>query len=140
MASDSDRLLAAGRSITFLDGSTHTLHFGFRALKLIEDDFGSIAAVSRSLDDQAMFGTVARVLTAGLSHEHRSMDELLDLLDVQRLNEYTKATIEALTEALPSVAVDPTRPTLRQRNGKSPGLTTTTSRPFVSVEVTTPSG
>lgn len=141
MATDSDRLLGAGKTVVFIDGSTHTLRFGFRALKILEDDFGSVSGVGAALSNNAVFGTIARVMAAGLAHEHLSFDDLLDRLDPQRLADYTQSSIDALTEALPQVAVDPTQKTPSQQvTTVFPGLTSTTPLPFGLVAATTSSG
>jgi hypothetical protein len=143
-STDSDRLLAAGKTITFADGSDHALRFAFRGLKMIEDEFGSITGISEAIQSKEIT-TLVRLIAIGLRQENVTEDGLLDLLDSKRLVEYGAAVMAALEEALPSnptpvEAPDPEDADPTLVTASSNGSTGTTPPPFALVGATPTSG
>lgn len=143
---DSDRILAAGKPLILADGRTVTLRFGLRAIKMIEDSFGSLGAIEEifATDDNGVpkgkvVGPLVEVLAAGLSHEKLTADELLDLLDLGELNAYMAAALAAVGEALPASGDTPPKAPDNLAS-VSPGASSTTPAPFVSVAATNSSG
>lgn len=108
MPSDSDRLLAAGAPITLIDGREVRLRYGMRAMKNLEDELGSIEAVHEAVNGTGKkFGPLVTVIYCGLSHEQIEQDDLFDLLDTRRLEEYSEAIGAAFHEAFPAAQQDP---------------------------------
>ncbi|MFE0329074.1 hypothetical protein ACFW08_20275 [Streptomyces sp. NPDC058960] len=154
-------LLAEGGAITLTDGTEVPLRYSFRALALLEAKFGSVAAVQTAIDSTgqgAAFGPLAQIIGAGMVgpggfepqiREHvdangkrtiasivyrRRTDgeNLEDLLDPGRLDEYTKAFTAALGKALENrgngatpAAVETVTPGLE--TSPSLGMSSTTS-------------
>lgn len=96
------------------DGRTVHLRYSMRGLKALEDAFGSVSAVQDAISRDGtgkQFGPLTTVLRCGLHHEGiTSDDDLLDLLDLRRLTEYTVAIEAAIHQAFPELAVEPDAP------------------------------
>lgn len=139
--SDADRLLAEGVPLTLTDGREVYLRYGMRALKMLEDKFGSLEVAQNALGGGGkMIGPLMDLLSAGLAHEGISADELLDLVDPYSLEKYTELLIAAFDQAFPASsgkggAVAKTNGT----NGSS-GRSSTTSARSRSAGRTTSSG
>lgn len=151
MTTESDRILAAGNPVTFLDGKTYNVRFSMRAMKAVEDKYGSIPQLFRTLQaSELMFGPVAELLTIALAGEGVTEDYIYDQGDPKLARVYADAALNALVEAMPDTsttadAEEPTDPTPAvtappTTNGHSPGPLSTTSSQSVSVEQMTPSG
>lgn len=139
-ATESDRILAPGVPITLTDGREVRVRYGMRALKMLEDEFGGLGAVEDVLDGNGkMIGPIVMMLAAGLSHEHISADELLDLTDPAELASYGDAVSAAFGQAFPQASQGNVEGN-GASEGPSPGQTSTTSLPSVSDGLTTPSG
>lgn len=143
--SESDRILAAGAPVTLADGRVLHLRYTFRALKVIEDRYGSLDGTVKAMgmDDQGRvhgryFTTIIDMLYAGLLHTGISEDELYELADPARVEEYDEAVNVALAQALARPG-GKEGPTTGSPNG-SPGQTSTTPPPSDMAEQTSSSG
>ncbi len=145
---DSDRLLAQGAVVHLTDGREVPLRYNMRALKMLEDRFGTIEGVNTAIpvDDEGrptgkVFGPMLDLLIPGLLHTGLSEDELIDLLDPKRLDEYGTALGAAMAEAFPA-------PKSAQGNGAgpagvangSPGPSSTGPQPVTTAVPTESSG
>lgn len=68
---DTSRLAALGRTVTFVDGSTAQLRYSMRALILLESRFGSMAGLQDALGDieqmdRPMLAPLLDIIGAGL--------------------------------------------------------------------------
>lgn len=68
---DTSKLAALGRTVTFVDGSTAQLRYSMRALILLESRFGSMAGLQSALGDieqmdGPMLGPLLDIIGAGL--------------------------------------------------------------------------
>ena len=138
---ESDRILAPGHTLTLVDGRVVTLRYGMRGLKALEDEFGSLNSLEEAvgLDEEGrptgkVIGPIVAMLAAGLTAEGISADQLLDLLDPARLDEYADAAGKALEQALPAAEAGP------GKASPSHGGTSTTSPPSASGATTNGSG
>jgi hypothetical protein len=113
-----------GVPITLEDGSLVTLRYTMRSLAEIEDRVCPLGQIQDVLGsgDQPLIRPLTSLISAGCGH---SPEQLLDLLDVTRLNEYTAAIALSLEMALPKP--DPQGPQDARING-SPGATSSSSR------------
>lgn len=139
---EADRIVAAGVPIKLLDGRTVQVRYGFRGLKMLEDTFGSIAAVQgvvQSVSTGKAFGPVADLLAAGLVAEGLSADDLLDALDPRLLPAYVDAFGAALEEAFPAPEEPDDSGKVLSTNG-SPGPPSTTPAPSDSAAAKPTSG
>lgn len=149
--SSSDRLAARGVVIPLADGSTTRLRYGFRALKELEDRFGSVVGLQTAMQGimEAMdeggggakaFGPILDLIVPGLLHNRGvTEDEWLDLLDPAHLAEYVDALKAAMEQAFPASAAglgNVPGPT----PGPGPGLSGTTSPPAATDALTASSG
>jgi hypothetical protein len=148
------QLLAQGRPITLVDGSTAHIRYGLHALALLEEKFGSLAAMYRvvtTAGPRQAFSQLGNMLAAGLWHivddgRDMSVAELAlaldDRLDPRRMPEYEDAIILALADAFPDppVATVPNGKSPRERNGRSRGRATTGSAPSATAARTRSSG
>jgi hypothetical protein len=126
--SDSDRLLAAGTPLALTDGREVSLKYGMRSLKILEDQFGDLRTAQNSLAGGGKtIGPLMDLLSAGLLHEGITADELLDLVDPQRLEEYSQALVKAFEVAFPD-AVGKAEELLAATNGSSGPSSTTRPR------------
>lgn len=108
------RLLAQGRPITLVDGSTVHLRYGLHALALLEQEFGTLTAMYRVVtakgSERQAYSYLGRMLAAGLWHaveggRELSVGELVSALDARldpkRMSEYEDAIVLALGDAFP---------------------------------------
>jgi hypothetical protein len=143
-ATDSDRILAPGVPVTLIDGRTVTLRYGMRAMKAIEDRWGSVGEAMLLLHGVLQgttpksIGTVVAFLADGLIHEGLSEDALLDLTEFGAMARYIDSIADALDEALPTPS--PGKAEDGETPAASPGATTTTSSPSPSGGTTNGSG
>lgn len=159
-------LLADGKTITLTDGTSIRLRYNFRSMALLEAKFGSVAAIQNAIDTTgrgAAFAPLIQLLGAGLIgpggfephiREHQTAagerrvsdityrrrtdgEDLADLLDLGRIDQYAQAMESALTEALPSPGNPPAAPAATT---ESPGISSTTSPSVPSTFHPAPSG
>lgn len=141
---DSDRILAAGVPIIFIDGSTANIRFGLFSVKLLEDHYGSIFEFQEHLNacfesaggqpKGKAYGMMWELLQLGLRRLELSDDELEDKLDPARLSEYMDAITEALQQGLGGVESGGGSGPKAKAKGRSPGRPSTTSqRPLAAV-------
>lgn len=135
--------------MTLADGTKVRLRFGFWGLAALEDEFGSLSAVGEAISrntEGKQFGPIGRVLRCGLVHEGVPQDDtFLDLLDLQRLDEYAEAVQAAWVQAFPPPEVDTdkpgsNRPPRKAGTTSGRGTSGTTSRPSRSAAPMKPSG
>lgn len=110
---------AQGAALVGRGGRVAHVRFGFDALVLIEEFFGSLAAMQQALESGEsgpVFTNIARSIHTGLAHEfawgggsaERPYDgpgwrELLEFLEPGRVNEYSAAVGTALVESFGSL-------------------------------------
>lgn len=119
MASESDRILAAGVPLTLAGGRAVTLRYTMRSLKVLEDHFGSLNEAVDQLNatrlgengepptNRKYISTTVPFLAAGLAHEGITATALYDddLLDLHEMKTgYFTAISEALDQAFPTPA------------------------------------
>lgn len=100
----SSEILAPGRSITLVNGNTITIRYGFNALGILEDEFGSVDGLFKALADGAkgrLFKSLAVALWAGTSRQ-LTKEAFADLLDPTQLAAYSEAMNGALAQAFGS--------------------------------------
>jgi hypothetical protein len=129
-ASDSDRILAGGRTVTFKDGSQRIVAFEFVGLKFVEDEMGGLFSalaafgveivdkqIKFRIDQSVVFNTVAKALACGVAHEFTEVVNGKIRLpefgqvsawvylnaDAKRVNEYAQACFDSLIEAIPDL-------------------------------------
>lgn len=117
MATESDRILAAGVPLTLAGGRAVTLRYTMRSLKELEDHFGSLGDAIDGLNatrvgvggepptNRRYISTTVPFLAAGLAHEGITEKALYDdgLLDLHELKTgYFSAVAEALDQAFPA--------------------------------------
>lgn len=151
---DSDRILAAGVPIQLAGGEAR-LRFDFRALKQIEDHYGSLADAATALTtmynsaftklDAAVLSHLEVFLAAGLPSGTVEGD-VLELLDVAggyrtAMVTATAACYDAWTEAfpIPTPSAEGNGPAPADGNG-SRGTTSTGSSPDLPDDPTNGSG
>lgn len=140
MATDAERLRAAGHKVTLADGE-QVLVFDFEACMLLEQRFGGLPEVNRRLKfsgDTAM-ADVLGFLIAGLTHTGMDEDEVRSQVLVGELANYAAAIDAAITEAFP----EPNKGKARERGrAKRPssGTSSTTSPPSPTAEALSSSG
>lgn len=148
--SDSDRLLAEGAPITLSDGRVVYLRYGMRAIKTLEDRFGSTEAIDEAL--KQMTSLKGKALThisdfvaAGLIHqpilnggdEPVSREQLDDLLDTRNLRDYALGIDLALGQAF---GVNEENEKQGKARKASPGANGISSPPSATDAATKPSG
>lgn len=117
---DGGRLAADGVAVE-LAGNTYRFRFAPRALKDMEERYGSLKAVGEMLtnfESQPLYGTVYYLMSLALRHERLpqpadpafqpgKLDEdwLLDNTAANKVHEYARLVFEALIQALPASAV-----------------------------------
>ena len=143
MTTAGDRILAAGVPIVLGDGREVRLRFSNRSVKMLEDEFGSLAAMQGALGDtdnpdRKVIGPICTVLTAGLLHEGLSFDDVLDLTEPKLLSTYSQAIATAFAQAFgtddPGAAAEGKAPS------PSTGPSGTTSQPVATDVAMTSSG
>jgi hypothetical protein len=109
--SDSDRILAEGAPITLSDGRAVRLKYGMRALKRLEDTYGSTIAIDTAVQDVLnakgkLLTTLSTLMLAGLMHEPPlngegtlTEDAIEELFDLKRVGEYALAVSNAFQQA-----------------------------------------
>lgn len=133
--SESDQILAQGVPVPLADGTTAHVRFGMWGLKVIEDNYGSLAGMQVNLEQAfdtdedgapkgAAFSTILDILGIGLEHLELSPRDLANSLDGRYLNEYAEAISDALLQSLPEA--EKTDPKAKKGTAKSPGRTSTT--------------
>lgn len=98
----STAIAAPGGTITLANGEEIQIRYGMRAIKQLEDDFGSINSLVDAIgksSDGAFFTTISKAVWAGTSRVV-SYDDFIDLLDPRRLTEYVTVFATAIGEAL----------------------------------------
>jgi hypothetical protein len=113
-----------------------------RALKAIEDQFGSLHGMSTAMNASGrIIDPLIDVLLIALNDPAISKDYLLDNLDPRHLNEYSEALSEALTQALPAPTEGTAPGEVKAPEAKSSnGAISTTSPPSGLVAATSSSG
>ncbi len=106
---DAQRIAGAGYPITLANGQRANVRFGLRALKLLEERYGSLVGIAECLREMAvdpdhakMIAPTWDLLEAGLLHLRLEPEDLDALLDPNRLAEYTEAVARAFREAMPA--------------------------------------
>lgn len=133
---DSDRILAAGVPVV-LAGREMRLRFGLRALKLLEDKFGSLQVIEQLTNgDGKVIGPLCTIIAAGLSHEGVTEDDILDNVSPGEIQTLMDAAAVALAEAFP----DTEGKAEAAAPAASPGIPGTGSRPAATAEAMTVSG
>lgn len=133
---ESDKIAAKGIPITLADGSTTHARFGLWGIKIIEDRYGSLAEMQSVMEaafdtDETgaprgkAFSTLLDVLGIALLHTKKSGQQLADMLDPRRIEEYVEAVSEALLQSLPDPGPAPKG--AKKQAGKSRGATSGTS-------------
>lgn len=118
--SEGARLAADGVPVE-LAGNTYRFRFAPRALKDMEERYGSLKAVGEMLanfESQPLYGTIYYLMSLALRHERLpqptdpafqpgrlSEDWLLDNTEANKVHEYARLVFEALIQALPASAV-----------------------------------
>lgn len=140
-ATPAQRLLAQGAPITLADGREARVRFDFRALVLVEEQFGSIVAMAQRLNDpkDKKYSFFAKALACAL-HREDGLDEdaLIDLLDPAQMSDYDEALQIAWEQAFPKPAESDPNPDGETTD--SPGSSTTTAPPSASVAAMASSG
>lgn len=150
MGTQADRIQAKGATIQLGDGSTAQIRFGMLALKQLEEEFGSIAAMQKALTREfavdesgapsgKAIGIIFTLLKAGTLHlrlDEIALDEALS----DGGNDFevlSTAVFRALEEGLGSGNQGP-----KDHREKSPsrGKPSTTSLPSNSTEPKSSSG
>lgn len=134
---DSDRILAAGIPIT-VDGEERRLRYSFRALKVLEDHFGSLGAavdaIARVLNDgmngERIIVDLAVLVAAGLDDDPDTiLDRLAGSDSWMIVRDAAVACTDAWIEAFPqAVTVEPGKAG-EPAETASTGGTSTTSPP-----------
>lgn len=124
MSTDAEQLLAAGKPITFKDGSVHRIVYDFLAFYYLQGAIGGLQGAlaafgigvdSEELERVVVFEPVAKVIACGLAYELVTgkgnakhlpdFDEVMAWvvlnLDHTQLDDYTAAAFGALIEAIP---------------------------------------
>lgn len=121
-------LASRGREIKFIDGTTAQLVFTFSSIMTLEESFGSIGAAvneMKKLGDGAAFGSIVKILAAGLEHEVNAdgvplstVSLLRHMLDPTQIETYAEQMGSAFEAAFPAADpdeksddADPTKPT-----------------------------
>lgn len=104
MTDISSQILAPGGTITLASGDTINVRYGMRAIKVLEDEFGSVNALVAKLGEAAdgdFFTTISKAIWAGTSRSV-AYEDFLDLLDPRQLSAYVEVFATAIGEALGS--------------------------------------
>ena len=122
---DDGRLAADGVPVE-LAGNTYRFRFAPRAMRDMEERYGSLKAVGEMLanfESQPLYGTVYYLMSLALRHqrvvggeefeapggvtirERLTEDWLLDNTDANKVHEYARLVFEALMQALPGAAI-----------------------------------
>jgi len=104
MSDLSSTILAPGGTITLASGESINIRYGMRAIKTLEDNFGSVNALIAKLGqaaDSDFFTTISYAVWAG-TNRSVSYDDFIDLLDPRKLGEYVEVFAAAIGEALGS--------------------------------------
>jgi hypothetical protein len=129
----SNEIAGAGRQVTLDNGETIVVRYGFKALKAIEDGYGSIDALLSVLREGVsgkMFGAIGLAIWAGTNRKV-PLEDFYDLLSVTELANYATIFGEAIQEALGAPVGEPeaTEPVaVTEEKILSPGLTSTTGQ------------
>lgn len=124
---DAARLAAEGVPIPTRRGQLPLL-YGFRALRALEDQFGSIVGVQdamqallESMGDDGRgkaFGPMADIITPGLLHTGLTREQAEDAL----LPAHVKTYVDAMQTAMSLAFPDEPAPAAGQGNGPAPAL------------------
>jgi hypothetical protein len=146
---NSTRILAAGEPVRFDDGTVVHVKFDTRALKMIEDTFGSLGHMQDVLPDtdhpdRPLIDPVSRIVAIGLHRATKpdgtayTPDDIIDGCgDFQALAEAMGA---ALNQALPKAKAPEAPATPTNGTAVSPGLSSTSQPPSPLVAAMTSSG
>lgn len=146
--SKADAIAARGVPIVLAGGRKENLRFGFRALKALEDKFGSLVAVSEAIATEfhedgrlkgKSYGLVWELVKAGLTHLEIDEVELDELADPSQFSEYFTAFSQAFSQALEGGA-GPKEQAKKPKTSPSPGSGSTTSPPLSLAEPMSSSG
>jgi hypothetical protein len=139
---DSERLLAEGTEVTLLNGRKARLRYGMRAIKILEDEFGSVSAIQDHMETDEEGNATGKVFTAlwallraGLLDEKLSDEELDQLVDPTQVQAYMNAVEKAFTQAFPQAG----QGKAESVNG-SRGMSSITSPQSATEEVSASSG
>ena len=97
-----EEIAALGREITLEDGRTTTIRYGFSSMAILEKEYGSLTGLFSELEKAekgAIFSVLGFVIWAGTKRK-LPLEAFLDMLDMNRIEEYSVAVEGALTEAL----------------------------------------
>lgn len=153
---DADRIAAEGVPIPTTRGELR-LVYGMRALRAMEDKYGSVVALQEAMQalletftkgdgKAAAFGPMCDIIAPGLLHLGYTLDQAEDMLLPRAVKEYAEAMQLAMQQAFPEDAPGPAD-LAGQGNAAaqvtvppgSPGPTGTTSPPAATA-VTMPNG
>lgn len=107
---DRERLTAPGRPIILADGSEHIIRFDFRAVSLLEEQFGSLAEFTTALNQRDDAGNptgpiltvIRKAIAAALDRDGITYEQLGELLEIPRRFEYLDSVIGAYNQAFAS--------------------------------------
>lgn len=137
---------ARGIPITLVDGKKATLRYDFGACLDIEEKWGSLDTFSTNFNDSLKQGTKAKrfkmmlaAIAPAVGHAEITEEQLRELLDPTRLDEYDDAVAAAWLETFPSAT-----PAANGGKGRKPkrsrGASGSTSEPSSSAEAKESSG
>lgn len=151
--SDADRIAAEGVPIPTTKGELR-LVYGMRALRSMEDRYGSVAGLQEAMQELhdkftkgdgkvAAFGPVCDLIAPGLLHLGYTEDQATDLLLPRHVGRYAEAMAAAMREAFPEetpvAGEQPGNPPAQVSADRSPGPSGTTSQP-AAMAAATPTG
>lgn len=141
---EGDRVEARNEPITLVDGRTAHLRFGAKALRHLERSYGGVNEWERAMKSQGDGPTASAVfdaLIAGLLHLRMGTPEdVEDLLDENRLEEYVLAISRAMERHQAPEAQGLSNGNAAGTTGESPGATSTISSQSNVTALTTPFG
>lgn len=151
--SDADRIAAEGVPIPTTKGELR-LVYGMRALRAMEDRYGSVAGLQEAMQELhdrftkgdgkvAAFGPVCDLIAPGLLHLGYTEDQATDLLLPRHVAKYAEAMAAAMREAFPEETPAPggiPNPPAQASESRSPGPSGTTSQPAATAAATPTGG
>lgn len=136
---------ARGRKIELIDGTTATLLYSFASIMRIEEEHDSIATALTAVGENMKFGTLVKLMCAGLLHETHESGLLSDpevlapQLDTLLMGDYSDAIGEAFEASFPKTP-DPTVGESLPEMDPSPGPSGGMPQPSSSAAPTPSSG
>lgn len=114
---DADRIGASGVPVQ-LAGKPYTIKFDMRATLQLEKRFGTLTAFHHQLNNgaqlDAAIGALACALKPGIDE-----DELIDMLEIDKLDTYLTAIESAIEQAFPPPPSQTTGNGSKKSNGRS---------------------